>query len=135
MCPSREPLASAAGKGFGRLPRDGDFDNWRDLGCGFRTDPHPLENASALSNGSSISERYNDQNEDRYRRLDCCLRWPKGTDPRESWRQNVSESAHEGSARTPGLIDQRATKRCTGQRASVDGRRAKLDRADRLARR
>jgi hypothetical protein len=66
MCPSREPLALAGGKGFGRLPRNGDFDNWRDLG-GFRTDPHPLENAAALSNGSSISERYNDQNEDRYR--------------------------------------------------------------------
>jgi hypothetical protein len=65
------PFAGAASlSGAERLrpvPGDGDLDNWCDLGCGSRTGPQLLENASALSNRSSISKRYNDQNEDRYR--------------------------------------------------------------------
>ena len=59
----------------------------------------------------------------------------QGAYPRKSRRSHVSESAHQGSARAPGPFHPRAGQRCAGQRAPVDGRRAKLDRADRLARR
>jgi protein required for attachment to host cells len=55
------PVVGAVSLSGGKLrpvPGDGDPDNWCDLRCGSRADPYPLENTSALSNGSSISERY-----------------------------------------------------------------------------
>jgi hypothetical protein len=59
QCPFVGGVSLSAEKRLRPAPGDGDPDKWCDLGCGFRTRPKPLENASALS--SSISERYNDQ--------------------------------------------------------------------------